>query len=108
MSNAFMCDRCGEYGDGKPAAFFKFPNPYQQGLTDSDQRTVRLCEDCQKDLTAFMGQSLADDPLDSVLDSLETVDVEWSWDETVFRPDWLVQDTSTVLEEQVESGGRNY
>jgi len=55
MADAYKCDRCGEYKDGKPECLFEFPNPFRAGLTDSDERKMSLCAKCQDALTEFMG-----------------------------------------------------
>jgi len=123
MSNAYKCDRCGKYGDGKPTAFFKFPNPFEQGLTNSDQRKIRLCGDCQDSLTEFIdgvGLSRETDCRTEQIDrlrygppkhpingrcSLFVGDREFSVSEVSFE---LSRDTDTVLKKQVEMGARNY
>jgi hypothetical protein len=61
MADAYKCDRCGEYKDGKPECLFEFPNPFRQGLTDNDERKMSLCADCQDALTEFMSMSADDD-----------------------------------------------
>lgn len=116
MSNAYKCDRCEELFEGKPAGIYRSPNPFRQGLEDTEQRSFNLCDGCNKQLTKFMnGRSLRfhipeiDDRTISFDVDIGPEDRSSGWEHPIhsycIEPP---QDTETVLKDMREHNGRNY
>lgn len=122
MTDAYKCNRCGKYSEGKPECLFKFPNPFQQGLTDSDTRTVHLCGECQESLTEFMDGIGIDRTVDCRTERLDylydtsgsSIPDSESWSSAFGIKDFDIRIKKplhmrrTVLKEQVDMGATNY
>lgn len=107
MSDAYKCDRCGEYTDEKQTVGKVSGNGILNKTIVGDSSD--LCESCEAAFEEFLDESLTDHPLDDVLHTTDTFGCGWVWTPQDWgTPEWSVEDSSTVLEEQVESGARNY
>lgn len=97
MSDAYKCDRCGEYTDEKQTVGKVSGNGILNKTIVGDSSD--LCESCEAAFEEFLDESLTDHPLDDVLHTTDTFVGEFSADYPERGVEaWHNEDVNCVLD----------